>query len=610
MIKHLLFLLKYYVALLLVFLAGKMIFLLYNGAGQLLGVSDFFEVMQHGVPLDIATAGYLTALPWLLALISQWVEWKGFRQVYVVYVGIVSFLLSLIFVADTCLYEFWGFKLDGTVFAYLDSPKGVMASVSIGYVLLVTMVFLVVSLLLFFGLWKTANLPIGKSRRPWFSQLAFLLVGGLLFLGIRGGVGKSTANVGMVYYSDKAFLNHAAVNPAFSIMASLFKNKDFSAMHDYFPETDRARIFASLSYNTQSELSDTLLSVSRPNVLLILMEGCGASFVEAFGGESGVTPHLNRLAREGVSFTRCYANSFRTDRGTICALSGYPSFPDVSVMKLAGKASQLPSIARSLAKAGYHTEFVYGGDINFTNMNGYLISTGYQRTYGDKDFPADERTTHDWGVTDRLMFGHLQEIISAYPSDRPWHTTFLTLASHEPWVVPYHRFPDNKQANGMAYLDDCIGEFIGKFRKSVHWDNTLIILMPDHGIHYPETMDAADMRRNHIPLIWTGGAVRSAKTIDRICNQTDLAATLLGQMGISHDDFPFSRDVTSATYTYPCALHTSSGTLSFIDSTGVTVVDLISRPERRLIDSPVPSDGRAASAHAFLQTSYDDLGKR
>lgn len=605
---HWAFLLRFYVSLLALFVVGKAAFLLYNGSDQAVGFTDFGAVVIHGLPLDLATAGYFTALPLLLSIAALWVHSPVLRTLYRGYAGFVAIVLSLTLLADVCLYEFWGFKLDGTVFNYLDSPKGVFASVSWGYILAVSTIFLLLAGLIFLLLRPLWPSPHERCSRPWLALLLYLLTGGLLFLGIRGGIGKSTANVGMVYYSEKAFLNHAAVNPVFSVMASALKNKDFSKLHDYFPEERRAEIFASLAYHTEGPTTDTLLNTQRPNVLLILMEGCGATFVDALGGEAGVTPHLSRLAREGVLFTRCYANSFRTDRGTLCTLSGYPSFPDVSVMKLPGKAGQLPSIARSLSQAGYYTSFVYGGDINFTNMNGYLVATGYQKTYGDKDFPLEERKTHDWGVTDHLMFGHLEEILATQPTDRPWHTTFLTLASHEPWVVPYQRLPHSRQANGMAYLDDCIGKFIEKFRATPLWENTLVIFLPDHGIHYPEDMDGADMRRNHIPLIWTGGAVRCAQTIDRICNQSDLAATLLGQMGLPHDEFPFSRDVTSSSYTHPCAFHTSSGTLTYMDTTGVTVIDLISKPERHLIDSPTPSPQRAEAAHAFLQTCYDHLG--
>lgn len=373
-----------------------------------------------------------------------------------------------VFVGDTCLYGFWGIKLDGTVWTYLDNPTGALSSVSKSYALGVVLSMVLTAAGVFALLKLLLRAPLERASRPALLTGIWLLAGGLLFLGIRGGVGKSTANVGMVYFSDRQFLNHAAVNPAFSLLASMQKERNFAEEYNFFDESERSRILSMLHYNTQSIAPDSLLNTQQPNVLLILMEGCGGTLVHAVDSTSNpnITPNLNRLASEGVLFTQCYANSFRTDRGTVCTLSGYPAFPDVSVMKLPSKCGTLPSIARTLKRAGYTTEFLYGGDINFTNTNGYLLSTGYERTMGEAYFPAKVRRTHDWGVTDRITFDSLYARIMRYPTDRPWHTGFLTLASHEPWKVPYNRIPNDKVANAMAYLDDCIGRFIDRLKQT------------------------------------------------------------------------------------------------------------------------------------------------
>jgi hypothetical protein len=60
-------------------------------------------------------------------------------------------------------------------------------------------------------------------------------------------------------------------------------------------------------------------------------------------------------------------------------------------MKMTRGASRLPSLARTLQAAGYTTSFTYGGDINFTNMKGYLLATGFQHLTADTDFSRAER---------------------------------------------------------------------------------------------------------------------------------------------------------------------------------------------------------------------------
>ena len=634
-------LVKFYVSLVVIFMAAKLCFMAFNVAPDgAVSAADAFAVLVHGLPLDLATAGYFTAPVWLFQLLSIWIPkdrigrvraavvnrpghparhiyYVRAREVYMVYVVIVTLLLTAVFVGDTCLYGFWGIKLDGTVFNYLSQPGGAVNSVSASYIALVLIAALLTGALIFVWLSRLPKLAEQESRpRPRLLRTALMvLVGGLLFLAIRGGVGRSTANVGMVYYSDRLYLNHCAVNPVFSVVSSLFKTKDFASEHNVFPEEERARLFADLHYSTAGHTTDTLLRTSRPNVLLIIMEGCGGVFVNAVDSlaDPNITPRLNQLAREGVVFTNCYANSFRTDRGTVCALSGYPAFPDVSVMKVPSRRDGLPSIARSLKAVGYQTEFLYGGDIDFTGTNGYLRATGYQHTFGDKTFTASERATHGWGVTDRIAFARLLEMVKAYPLDRPWHTGFLTLASHEPWGVPYARIAGDTIANAMAYLDDCIGQFIDSLRRLPQWDNTLVILLPDHGINYPATMRVDNPRKCHIPLIWTGGAIRQPRRIPTLMNQTDLCATLLGQLGIDHSAFRFSRNVLSDTYTHPSAIHVWSEGLLWMDSSGHTALNLVTRPPS-VLQTSTPADTAATAqriqaANAFLQTCYDDLGR-
>ena len=176
--------------------------------------------------------------------------------------------------------------------------------------------------------------------------------------------------------------------------------------------------------------------------------------------------------------------------------------------------------------------------------------------------------------------------------------------------MPYDRLAGNKVANSMAYLDDCIGRLTDRLRQSPLWANLLIVLLPDHGIGYPEGLTDLDPRRAHIPLILCGGAVREHRTVAVLCNQSDLAATLLGQLGLAHDDFRFSRDVLSATYRHPSAVHVWSEGLWHLDATGLSAVSTQQADAAPLREEPQPSEARRRAAKAYLQTAYDDLAAR
>jgi phosphoglycerol transferase MdoB-like AlkP superfamily enzyme len=436
--------------------------------------------------------------------------------------------------------------------------------------------------------------------------ISLLLLGGIFFVFIRGGITESTSNVGRVYFSEDQFLNHSAVNPTLSLVYSMGKTEDFTKQFDFFPEKERQEIFEGL-YPKGGETTTRLLKTDRPNILIILLESFSGNLVEAVGGEPDVTPNLNRLSEEGVLFTQFYSNSFRTDRGMVCALSGYPGFPTTSVMKMPVKSQTLPSIAKSLLKAGYKTDFLYGGDIDFTNTQSYLRSTGYQKITSDKDFTLKEQHTHAWGVTDGITFEHLYHIIQQRNDASPWHTGFLTLSSHDPFEVPYQRL-DDKITNAFAYTDDCLGKFVEKLKKTPAWDNLLIIFLADHGYCYPKDVSNHDPVFFHTPMLWIGGAVEAPVKMDKIVNQTDLAATLLSQLNLPNDEFTFSRNVFSTAYTYPFAFSTFNNGFIFRDSTGVSVYD--NNPDKVMLEEPAPSAERVEKAKAILQTIYDDLGNR
>jgi phosphoglycerol transferase MdoB-like AlkP superfamily enzyme len=407
-----------------------------------------------------------------------------------------------------------------------------------------------------------------------------------------------------VYFSQNQFLNHAAVNPVFSFLSSIGKSGDYIVSYNYMTDDECRELTDSLFY-TDSTGADTLLTTHRPNILLIVMESCGGQFT-MIGGHPEITPRLNQLAQEGVYFSECYANSWRTDKGMVSILSGYPAFPVTSVMKVPEKSRKMPSIAHSLGQAGYQNTFYYGGDINFTNMRSYVLGTGYDRLVWKADYSSDEQSTCQWGVRDDIMFNTLLTDIQKESNDKPWMKTLLTLSSHEPWDVPT-KVLDDEVYNAFNYLDQCIGRFIDDLRKTAAWKNTLIVILPDHGYRY-KGIDEGTRLYNHIPLLWVGGAVRQPVVIDRLCNQSDLAATLLGQLGIRHDDFRFSRDITSNSYRQPMAYHNSTSCVSVYDSTGWMAYDIDA-------NSMITQEGNDSErllrlSRAILQLTSHDLKEK
>ena len=620
--KRILFLLALYFMWLPLLAIQKPVFMLYHHAlASGCSLIDYLKVITHGLLLDCTIAGYLTALPLLMTLVSVWLPGSFYRKLLKGYFGIMAVLIAAIFSVDVALYGYWGFRLDATLFFYLQSPGDAMASVPLGQFFAQLLMFAVYAFGIYWVLKRfiVPLFPETQVRKRLGGSLIIILSGGILFIPIRGGVTTSTANVGMVYFSQNQFLNHSAINPCFSLIASLSKQQDFAAQFNFFPEEERKEVMDTLSPHStrghkgtnpadadlQQKPLQSLLNTSRPNILIILMESFSANAIGAVGGDSIITPNLNRLSREGVLFTNMYANSFRTDRGIVSVLNGYLAQPTTSIMKYPAKSQTLPSIAKTLTNEGYVADMLYGGDINFTNMQSYFFSSGYSRITADRDFPLTSRLSK-WGANDDITFRHLYEDIKNRDNQAPWLSTFLTLSSHEPFEVPYSRLA-NERLNAFAYTDSCIGDFVKQFRRLPQWKNTAVVLVPDHLGAYPERIGNLETGRYRIPLLIVGGAVRGPERIDVYGSQQDNAATLLAQLSIPHGEFTFSKDMLNpasphfAFFTVPDAFGflTPDNQLIFNNEADAIVVD------------EGPKKGQNLSlGQAYLQKLYDDIAKR
>ena len=623
---------KTYCLFVCIFVLQKPLFMLfYKSLYPDASCADWFSVIWHGLPLDLSLAGYLTAIPGFLFITSVWTLSKSLHRIWCGYFLFISVLISIIFTVDLGLYEYWGFRLDATpLFYFFSSPKDAVASVSIWMVLggIVAMaVYAVVLYAVFYGILLQKKLLLRMKlpyRRLKVSGI-LLLMTGLLFIPIRGGFTVSTMNVGKVYFSAEQRLNHAAINPAFSLMESLAKQKDFSKQYRFMEAAEADRLFKDMlepaGAGGQTEETDsvlqpadslhTLFNAQRPDVLFVILESFSSRLMTALGGEPNIAVHLDSLSKEGVLFTNFYANSFRTDRGLVAILSGYPAQPTTSIMKYPRKTQSIPAIAGSLRKAGYGTKYYYGGDADFTNMRSYLMSSGFEDIVSDQDFPVTERLSK-WGAHDHLVFNRLLEDLKAEAAEgtaeekTPHFRVLQTSSSHEPFEVPFRRL-ENDRLNAFAYTDSCAGDFVRQFRELPQWKNTVIVFVPDHLGAYPEHIDNLSVERYRIPLLMVGGAVREPRRIDVYGSQHDIAATLLAQLALPHDEFVFSKDMLNpasphfAIFTVPDAfgMVTADNQVIFNCQAGTVVVDEGTTKGKNL---PL--------GKAYLQKLYDDIAKR
>ena len=174
----------------------------------------------------------------------------------------------------------------------------------------------------------------------------------------------------------------------------------------------------------------------------------------------------------------------------------------------------------------------------------------------------------------------------------------LTLSSHEPFDVPFAKF-DDPMLNAMAFTDASLGRFVERVRQTPVWNDLLVILIADHAYPYPYGIANSDALRHRIPMLWLGGAVRRPAVVETYGSQSDLAATLLAQLGIAHGDFLFSRDLFDPArpkFGYWCF----NNGFGVADAGGTTIFDCTSA---RVI-SPDSTAAQLRDGKAMLQTTY------
>lgn len=634
--KQIIWFVKTYATFVVLFVLQKPLFLFLEKGSATQPVDNIFTelpaVIWHGLPLDLSMAGYLSVIPGFLSIAVVWLKRDLVKPIMNIYFIIASLFITCSFVLNASLYPYWKYPLDSTpLFYFFTSPADAIASVSIWQVILSIVILIALTV----GVWFTLRMRgekrqqysrysygyggFGSSKRNRFddfdrhrgrTSIILLLLTGLLFLPIRGGITVSTMNTGQAYYSQNAYLNHSAVNPLFSLLESITHQEDFASQYRFMKDKEADKIFATMTStsdeNTYPLLNEATFKKGTPDILIVIMESFASDIMPSMGSYKDVAVCLDSIAQQSILFTRFYANSFRTDRGIVSILSGYPAQPTTSIMRYPRKTSQLPSIARNLAKyKNYKTTYYYGGDADFCNMRSYLVSQGYQHIISDANFPIEDKLSK-WGVPDHILAAKMMEDIKAQQNEkRPMLRILQTSSSHEPFEVPYHRLKD-KRLNAFAYTDSVMGAIVREYRKLPRWKNTLIVFVPDHVGGYKENLNDHDRSRYQIPLILAGGAISRPMKVGIIGSQHDIAATLLGQLGVEHREFTFSKNMMSDA-TPKFAFFAVNDAFGIVSEENSLIYD---NRAKRIVYDKGEKGFNLKRGQAYLQKLYDDLAKK
>lgn len=539
-----------------VFFLNRLIFLAFH-QNQLSGISLTEPVKSffYGLSLDISAACYLMIFPFLLFVLTQ-----GFRErklaekiIFYYHISFIA-LIAILNGIDLNIYREWGSKLNNRAleFLFLSPGEALASSASsplfLSLLIITFTIFAGIVLLKYYVRFSIERLNISSIKETF----AVLLVPFLLFTGLRGGFELSPINQSKAYFSEVPFLNHAALNTEWNLLHSSIENSfDQSNPYLFFENgkacAEKARLYP------DSISTVNLFRTDHPNVVYIILESFTSDVIEAAGGEKGVTPFINSIAKEGLFFGNMYASGDRTDKGLIAILSSFPAQGARTIIQQPDKFEKLPSIAGLLRDKGYTTSFMYGGELEFSNFKSYLLSSGYQELIGKEIFTEQEMNSK-WGAHDEFVLQkHLQYLNR---QKQPFFSTVLTLSSHEPFEVPIStpfkgkELPD-KFRSAAYYTDHSLKNYFEQAKKQPWFKNTVFILVADHGHRLPkEYQEGYNYRKFRIPVLFYGEALHpqwQKKYSPTFGSQTDINATLLSGLGIKENPFPWSSNLLDTT---------------------------------------------------------------
>lgn len=563
--------------------------------------------------MDLSAAAYFGIIPLLIWAVFFLIKKKTLPPVlFHIYSITLICLVSILTVVDYNLYREWGTKLNyRAIHVFFKSPYEVMISSESSPLLL----SLLSGLLL-----VVAGIILYKKFKPEFKQtnypgavvrvLFVVIILAAETLLLRGGISTSPLTVSSAYYSQNQALNHAAINTEWNLFRDFIDSRNtVDNPYHYMSKQEAKKICDSLLIVPDS--TQEILTVKRPNIVLVILESFTADIIPQLGGEKDITPFLDSLINQGLLFTHFYATGFRTDIGFISLHTGFPSQPLQSILAIPEKAARLPSVSSALYKNGYHTSMYYGGESEFFNFRAFILGKDYQRLTDIRDFDQNERNSK-WGAHDGVVLKRAVNDLRNEP--RPFFSTIMTLSTHEPFELPIpSKFPGDdlpsKFRSAAFYTDQSLKEFFATAEKESWYDSTLFVVVADHGHRLPKDENEIYMpQRSHIPLLFFGNVLQPAfrgKLINRVGSQSDLPATLLAQAGIKHQEFYWSKNLMNP-FSKEFAFNCYNNGFVWMGKDQQIGYDNNSRKVNYRANLNKPDSLLIRCGQAYLQTVYED----
>jgi len=523
---------------------------------QPIGAGAVALAFGHGLRFDVSALLWLN-LPLVLLSLLLPVGGRSGQQVLrglFVLLNMPGFLLNVI---DFEYFKFIGRRLSNEWSTIGDDIARQAGQIGLQYLYLLPPL-----LLLGYLVWRWCPMPTPAEvtaaragRRQWLRRgLEFVLVAGLVVLGLRGGWQLKPLRTGAAFEQQPAVLGHLALNSTFTVLKS-FDEVPVERV-GYFPATTALRPLLGAAAQPPHRAAPP---APPENVVLLLLESFASEYTGVEnGGHGGYTPFFDSLATApGARLLReNYANGRRSIEALPAVLAGLPSLMDEPFITSSFQTAELHGLGELLGRQGYATALYHGGTNGTMGFDMFTGMAGIGRYYGINEYPGGAGSPDydgHWGIFDEPYLQYFNRQLTDLKP--PFFATLFTLSSHEPFAVPAQyagRFPAGTQPihPTVAYADRALRRFFAAARRQPWYAHTLFVLTADHTSQSDQPNYQNPLGAHKTPLLFfRPGRPLPAADPHRISQQADVPASVLDALGLPPDparQLPFGASVFDA----------------------------------------------------------------
>jgi len=522
--------------------------------------TDLARSFLVGLRFDLIITSILAA-PLLLALLLP--NGLGTRKLALVWLGTCAAVTLFAGVAELEFYREFHTRLNSIALHYLEEdPATVSSMIWHGFpVVRYLLLWLALWLVYFFSLRWLDRLTPKRPRQGYRAALrlpVFILMVCLATWGGRGTLRSGPPlRWGDAFHSQHLFANHLALNGTYTLSKAAMNNHQEQADKwlTALPTDTAVTLVRDMLLTPQDELLEpeqyVLLRRHTPvnrlpapprNIVLIMMESFSGEFVGAFGNDQGITPEFDKLAARGLLFDRFFSNGTHTHQGMFATVACFPNLPGYEYLMQQPEGQNLFSgLPVLLNHRRFNDIYIYNGHFSWDNQQGFFRSQGMSNFIGRDDFRDPIFIDPTWGVSDEDMFNRALQELDGMPADKPFYAILQTLSNHTPYALPEQLPVEPVTGFGkldlhltaQRYSDWVLGQFFARAADSPWFEDTLFVILGDHGFAITRQLAEIDLLRFRVPMLILGPGIRETygAVNHTVATQTDVVPTVVGLLG-------------------------------------------------------------------------------